>query len=91
MNEEVRKVNILHVEEEMTHRFDQTMNITLDKVWPGVSKLDLFRKLEMPKDESRRRVKERLRPYVKVSPPRVVLLNFSVFHHFCCRIILLVI
>ena len=36
----------------------------------------------MPKDESRRRVKERLRPYVKVSPPGVVLLNFSVFHHF---------
>ena len=45
----------------------------------------------MPKDESRRRVKERLRPYVKVSPPGVVLLNFSMFHNFCCRIILLVI
>lgn len=42
--------------------FCGTMN---EEVWPGVSKLDLFRKLEMPKDESRRRVKERLRPYVK--------------------------
>ena len=40
------------------------------QVWPGVSKLGLFGKLDMPK-ESKRRVKERLRPYVKVKsfPP----------------------
>ena len=46
----------------------------------------------MPKDESRRRVKERLRPYVKVSPPGVVLFDFSVFHlllqdHLACDLI----
>jgi len=35
-----------------------------EEVWPGVSKLGLFGKLDMPK-ESKRRVKERLRPYVK--------------------------
>ena len=43
-----------------------------------MSKLDLYRKLEMPKDESRRRVKERLRPYVKVWSPRKGFLNCSV-------------
>lgn len=34
------------------------------EVWPDVNKLDLYRKMEMPK-ASRRRVKERLKPYVK--------------------------
>ena len=33
-------------------------------VWPGVENLDLYSKLEVPKNQ-RRRVKERLRPYVK--------------------------
>merc|ERR1711881_229470 len=35
-----------------------------EEVWPGVSRLDLFEKLEIPK-QSKRRVKERLKPYVK--------------------------
>ena len=34
------------------------------EVWPGVEKLELFSRMELPKG-SRRRVKERLRPYVK--------------------------
>lgn len=34
------------------------------EVWPGVEKLDLFNKMELPKG-SKRRVKERLKPYVK--------------------------
>ena len=34
------------------------------QVWPGVSRLDLFEKLEIPRG-SKRRVKERLKPYVK--------------------------
>jgi cyclin-dependent kinase 9 len=34
------------------------------QVWPGVSSLDLFAKLEIPRG-SKRRVKERLKPYVK--------------------------
>ena len=33
-------------------------------VWPGVENLELYSKLEIPKNQ-RRRVKERLRPYVK--------------------------
>ena len=33
-------------------------------MWPGVSRLDLFEKLEIPRG-SKRRVKERLKPYVK--------------------------
>ena len=33
-------------------------------IWPGVENLDLYSKLEVPKNQ-RRRVKERLRPYVK--------------------------
>ena len=33
-------------------------------VWPGVENLELYSKLEVPKNQ-RRRVKERLRPYVK--------------------------
>ena len=33
-------------------------------VWPGVENLELYNKLEIPKNQ-RRRVKERLRPYVK--------------------------
>ena len=36
------------------------------EIWPGVDKLDLFKKIEIPKN-CRRRVKERLRPYVKDS------------------------
>ena len=36
----------------------------LCQVWPGVSRLDLFEKLEIPRG-SKRRVKERLKPYVK--------------------------
>ena len=36
------------------------------EVWPGVDNLDLFRKIEIPKG-CRRRVKERLKPYVKDS------------------------
>jgi len=35
-----------------------------EEVWPGVSSLDLFSKLEIPRG-SKRRVKERLKPYVK--------------------------
>merc|ERR1712088_961470 len=35
-----------------------------EEVWPGVSRLDLFEKLEIPRG-SKRRVKERLKPYVK--------------------------
>jgi len=35
-----------------------------EEVWPGVSNLDLFSKLEIPRG-SKRRVKERLKPYVK--------------------------
>lgn len=35
------------------------------EVWPGVESLDLFSKLEIPKGV-KRRVKERLKPYVKV-------------------------
>jgi len=34
------------------------------EVWPGVENMDLFNKLEMPKG-AKRRVKERLKPYVK--------------------------
>jgi len=34
------------------------------EVWPGVESMDLFNKLEMPKG-AKRRVKERLKPYVK--------------------------
>lgn len=33
-------------------------------VWPGVENLDLYNKMELPKG-SKRRVKERLKPYVK--------------------------
>ena len=33
-------------------------------VWPGVDKLELYNKMELPK-ASKRRVKERLKPYVK--------------------------
>ena len=33
-------------------------------VWPGVEKLQLYGKMEWPRD-ARRRVKERLRPYIK--------------------------
>lgn len=33
-------------------------------VWPGVEKLDLYNKIDLPKN-SKRRVKERLRPYIK--------------------------
>merc|ERR1719384_531374 len=35
-----------------------------EEVWPGVSRLDLFEKLEIPRG-SKRRVNERLKPYVK--------------------------
>merc|ERR1719188_1352062 len=35
-----------------------------EEVWPGVENLELYSKLEVPKNQ-RRRVKERLRPYVK--------------------------
>lgn len=35
-----------------------------EDVWPGVSNLDFFSKLEIPRG-SKRRVKERLKPYVK--------------------------
>ncbi len=34
------------------------------EVWPGVDKLELFNKVDLPKT-SKRRVKERLKPYVK--------------------------
>jgi len=34
------------------------------EVWPGVEQLDLYNKMEIPKNQ-KRRVKERLRPYVK--------------------------
>uniref|UniRef100_A0A1A9ZE34 Protein kinase domain-containing protein n=1 Tax=Glossina pallidipes TaxID=7398 RepID=A0A1A9ZE34_GLOPL len=34
------------------------------EVWPGVDELELYNKLEFPKNQ-KRRVKERLRPYVK--------------------------
>jgi cyclin-dependent kinase 9 len=37
----------------------------LAEVWPGVENLDLFSKLEIPRGV-KRRVKERLKPYVKV-------------------------
>jgi len=35
------------------------------EVWPGVESMDLFSKMEIPKG-TKRRVKERLKPYVKV-------------------------
>lgn len=35
-----------------------------EEVWPGVQKLDLYDKIQLPKD-LKRRVKERLRSYVK--------------------------
>ena len=34
------------------------------EVWPGVEQLDLYSKMEVPKIQ-KRRVKERLKPYVK--------------------------
>ena len=42
----------------------QIYNLFFHQVWPGVSRLDLFEKLEIPRG-SKRRVKERLKPYVK--------------------------
>ncbi|PZC73129.1 hypothetical protein B5X24_HaOG209987 [Helicoverpa armigera] len=33
-------------------------------VWPGVENLDLYNKMELPKGQ-KRKVKERLKPYVK--------------------------
>ena len=38
--------------------------LTFSEVWPGVENLDLYTKMELPKG-SKRRVKERLKPYVK--------------------------
>ena len=38
-------------------------SISLDD-WPGVDKLEYFKRLELPKDQNRK-VKERLRPFVK--------------------------
>jgi len=35
-----------------------------NEVWPNVDQLELFKKIELPKD-SKRRVKERLKPYVQ--------------------------
>jgi cyclin-dependent kinase 9 len=43
------------------------------KVWPGLEKLDLFNKMELPANQ-KRKVKERLQPYVK-DPPAVDLLD----------------
>ena len=43
------------------------------EVWPGVESLDLFSKLEIPKGV-KRRVKERLKPYVKVKTSLLMLL-----------------
>ena len=37
------------------------------EVWPGVERLDLFGKMDIPRGV-KRRVKERLKPYVKVRP-----------------------
>lgn len=34
------------------------------EVWPGLEKLELFQKMELPLNH-KRKVKERLRPYVK--------------------------
>ena len=38
--------------------------LNFSEVWPGVENLDLYTKMELPKG-SKRRVKERLKPYVK--------------------------
>lgn len=35
-----------------------------NEVWPNVEDMDLYKRIEMPKD-GKRKVKERLRPYVK--------------------------